>query len=247
MILENIMKLSYTEFVVYLKTKYGIPKESYFKNYSTGRLNYNTNNSRTNEGLMIHHVYENQYVYLSNSDICKDLINEHPETQNPENLVYCNYLEHLILHIKITEELNMHNTACGWGGIFSIIQHINSLYNYYYINADTEFHNIKQQYKINCINAIINQLNDYLYLIDYIMNNIMERIILCSEGTLSTRDLWRVYEDDKVFCIIQNRVKAHSRYSEYNKLSYNLRTASPYNSLNDVYIKKFNIKKICYE
>ncbi|MBQ8218217.1 MAG: hypothetical protein IJZ79_02835 [Bacilli bacterium] len=243
--LDAIMKLSYSEYIVYLKIKYGMPSEPYFCGNNT--LKYNSKNSRTNEGLMIHHVYENRYVYLSNPNVCEQLTKDCPETQSPENLVYCNFIEHLILHIKITEELNG-DSACGWGGIISIMQHINSLYNYYYIDANINFNNADvAKFRINCFNEIVDKLNEYLYLVDYIMDNVLEKIINCSDGIISTADLWSVYEDNKSFSLVSARVKVHSKYTRLNKLSYTLRNVSNYKSLSDLYRNKYNITRYSRE
>ena len=54
--------------------------------------------TRTSEGLFCHHIMENIYGNLGNKHIAK----VYPfVAQKKENLVYCNFIEHLILHLKI--------------------------------------------------------------------------------------------------------------------------------------------------
>lgn len=95
--LENVSNMNYMEYVAYLKKKHGeatVP-------YMTKSFCKNSRISRTKEGLLCHHVYENDFPNLSNPEHAK--MNPY-EYQQPENLVYCNLLEHLLLHIKIAEE-----------------------------------------------------------------------------------------------------------------------------------------------
>lgn len=55
-----------------------------------------------------------------------------PEYQKANRLVYCNYLEHLLLHILIVENVDNGNPSFGYGGVFVfLIPHINDVYNDY--------------------------------------------------------------------------------------------------------------------
>lgn len=93
--------MSYEEQLTYLKEKYGPAIENYFLTVNCDRKS--TRIGRGNEGLFCHHDYE----YDSQNPLTSDLSN--PEIakqftykyQEAENLTYCNYLEHLILHCKI--------------------------------------------------------------------------------------------------------------------------------------------------
>lgn len=88
---EEVKNLSYEEYCSYLKGKYGNVPYRYGKK----------ENRRPEEGLFIHHIREDVVASLSNSAIAKA---NDPLYQEPENLVYCNYVEHLLLHILIGEE-----------------------------------------------------------------------------------------------------------------------------------------------
>ncbi|WP_051437270.1 hypothetical protein [Williamsoniiplasma lucivorax] len=60
----------------------------------------NTKITRGKDGLNIHHLDEDKAIMLSTSAFAQ----ENPyDWQKAERLVYCNLLEHLVLHIKIFE------------------------------------------------------------------------------------------------------------------------------------------------
>ena len=86
-----IKNYDYDTYCDYLKNKYGEVKYTYG----------NTLNSKSSEGLFIHHIREDEVASLSDKDIAKA---NKPEYQEGYNLVYCNYLEHLFLHILIGEK-----------------------------------------------------------------------------------------------------------------------------------------------
>ena len=93
---ESIKALNYLEYCDYLQNKYGIAK----CNYMSPAYNKNPKISRSNEGLFAHHKYEDHAILLSN----KKFAMKNPyEWQFAENIVYCDYLEHLYLHILICE------------------------------------------------------------------------------------------------------------------------------------------------
>ena len=95
--IEKELRMTYEEMCKYLQSKYGIAKVDYFPNEECRARNKNV--SRTNEGLFCHHIYEK----FGGSNLCHpSMARQYPyEYQKRENLVYCNYLEHLLLHLKI--------------------------------------------------------------------------------------------------------------------------------------------------
>lgn len=234
--LENVLKLSYDEYVIYLKVKYGkVPANYCYKTRNGLYIANSKQTSRTNEGLMIHHVLEDRFLYLADRDTINNIMPTHPETQDAENLVYCDYLEHLLLHIKITEKLNNTNTIYGWGGIFSIVKHINSAYQYYYIEGDCNYAitSASKSYKQHCNNRIIALIHPYLCILDYIMDNILNDILHYSDGHINVSDLWSTYNGE--FIIAKSRVMKNSNYNSLVTTQRNLRAHSRYNSLNEVY------------
>lgn len=91
---DEMIKMQYYELCKHLQKKYGIPKYSYFKFREN---NYNHVDLRNiKDGLVIHHMCEYG---------CDDLSDKYKpynkKQQEPKALVYCNYLEHILLHFKI--------------------------------------------------------------------------------------------------------------------------------------------------
>ena len=96
---ENVKKLSYFQYCDYLQNKYGIG----WYPYMTVSWNKNNRASRTTEGLVAHHKFEDRAIMLSH----KEWAMKHPyEWQIPQNLIYCDYLEHLLLHILFLLQTN---------------------------------------------------------------------------------------------------------------------------------------------
>lgn len=94
----NLLYKSYIECCDYLKKKYGKVNGNYFLTESFKSVNSKI--KRTKEGLYIHHLDEDKAIMLSNKEYA---IKNPYKYQLHDRLVYCNLLEHLILHIKIME------------------------------------------------------------------------------------------------------------------------------------------------
>lgn len=90
--------MSYDELVSYLVTKYGPAKYDYFSSENCTTKNRRV--TRTSNGLFCHHIDEDKADKLSDSTYAA----KYPFAyQKAERLVYCNYLEHLLLHIQISK------------------------------------------------------------------------------------------------------------------------------------------------
>ena len=125
------LSLSYDELVHYLLNKYGGAVSDYF---ATPECNSHSKKiSRTSEGLYCHHIDEDKGGNLSSPMGAK---NQPYAWQKKERLVYCNILEHLLLHIKIAvlrqkkrfykpAEIDSFFTT---GGIYEICKDINDMY-----------------------------------------------------------------------------------------------------------------------
>lgn len=96
---HQIQHLDYNAYCNYLQQKYGLSKEPYYKESESGWIK-NRKVTRTKEGLVVHHKMEDRMIWLSKKEIAEVCPHEY---QLPENLVYCDYLEHLFLHILICE------------------------------------------------------------------------------------------------------------------------------------------------
>lgn len=159
--IKNELKMNYDELVYYLLKKYGAAKYDYFCNVKC--RSRNPKNSRTSEGLYLHHIDEDKAFQLS----VDKLAGIQPyRYQKADRLVYCNVLEHLILHIKIIEESlkkeidNRQMNGIG-GAVSFIYPQINDYYNGY------EFH---QQYIKNIFNNIKENYDDYINILRYFLN-----------------------------------------------------------------------------
>ena len=125
---SQLLYLSYGQIVSSLLEKYGPVNGDYFVNESC--QSKNSAISRANEGLECHHIDEYTAINLSNIASAK----LYPfEYQRANRLVYCNYLEHLLLHIKIAEEQQINNESNvskkGIGGAVEfIVRNLNDFY-----------------------------------------------------------------------------------------------------------------------
>ena len=150
---EKVKDLTYLQYCDYLQNKYGFAKGSYY----TRNGNKNSHLTRTKEGLVIHHKYEDHAILLADPEFAK----KNPyEWQSAENLVYCDYLEHLLLHILIcrypAEDKNP-NEEVGIGGIVNyIVPELNDVYSGYVTS---------QEWRANCHEAIIRDKDVYLKMI----------------------------------------------------------------------------------
>ena len=80
--------------------------------YMTKSFTKNKRVSRTSEGLVAHHKAEDKMMLLSN----KSFAERYPyEWQKKENIVYCDYLEHLLLHVLICKYPSPEKIAYGVG------------------------------------------------------------------------------------------------------------------------------------
>lgn len=188
---EKVKNLTYSEYCDYLQKKYGIG----LHDYMTKSWNKNSRCSRTKEGLVLHHKYEDHAIMLST----KAFAMKNPfEWQQAKNLIYCDYLEHLFLHILICEHPSANqnkNEAVGIGGIINyIVPELNDLYS----GWKTE-----QEWRKNCHDRVINDKNVYLTLLKRFKNT-------CKDYPFYTKDclftsfneifgLWSCKNNEKLF------------------------------------------------
>ncbi len=163
--IEKELNMTYDELVKHLLEKYGPSQYDYFCNESCKSKNHKV--SRTNEGLYCHHIDEDKAIMLSNDKFAP---NNPFEYQKADRLVYCNVLEHLLLHIKIVEEPRNRdankNELQGIGGAINlIIPQINDYYNGF------EF---KQPHLIKIFSLIENNFDEYIGILKYFLTVIDE-------------------------------------------------------------------------
>lgn len=121
--LKKEMNMSYETLTKYLQQKYGIPMKPYFR---TPTCKSKSPISRTKEGLYCHHIQETELDNLSDTG---KALSAPWQWQLPENLCYCNYLEHLLLHILINEKrCKFHECFVEDGIIHFMIPELNKIY-----------------------------------------------------------------------------------------------------------------------
>lgn len=108
---ESKLDLSYAEYVQELLDKYGSATDDYFsersytrfKNGEIKSLGKKVGVSRTAEGLYCHHIDEDKQILISTPNAVRNF--DIPfDYQRKDRLVYCNLIEHAILHILISIE-----------------------------------------------------------------------------------------------------------------------------------------------
>ena len=95
-----------------LQHKYGIPLKPYMTISRNGKWRKTSGIGRTKEGLYIHHMHEWHFPLLSKLEIAQ---NYSSKLQHPQNLCYCNLLEHLALHFLIEKAKNSDGTSDNFG------------------------------------------------------------------------------------------------------------------------------------
>ena len=120
--MKNFVDMTYDEYVNYLLEKYGPAKYDYFCTETC--RSKNPKSSRTKEGLFCHHIDENKMILLSTPEIARQCPFEY---QKADRLVYADYIEHLLLHIKIAME-DTSGMLLGIGGIIMISGTLNGYY-----------------------------------------------------------------------------------------------------------------------
>ncbi|USS92963.1 hypothetical protein M8332_04980 [Fructilactobacillus ixorae] len=123
---KQLLDLDYQSAVKSLLNKYGkSTKDYYSEKMYVDFLKENRKTliktkeiSRTDEGLYIHHIDEDKYIQLSTPKIIKSF--GYPFTvQKADRLVYCNLIEHSILHTLISREAD---GLQGRGGYWAFIR-----------------------------------------------------------------------------------------------------------------------------
>jgi len=162
--IKKEMAMTYDELVNHLLHKYGKAKYDYFCNETCE--SYNKKVSRTREGLYCHHIDEDKEIMLSESLIAKSRPYKY---QKADRLVYCNILEHVMLHIKIMECPHIEAKrqfgtdgvpVVGVGGVYLMCPRIND-----YFNGSP----IEEKWRIPGFSLIENNFEDYIEILKYFL------------------------------------------------------------------------------
>lgn len=188
---ENLLKTSYNEAVKYFLKKYGKAKHNYFKD--TNCTIKNSQVTRTSEGLYCHHIDEDKAIMLSNDKFAA--ANPY-DYQKANRLVYCNLLEHLLLHVKIAENPNAQaneNELPGIGGAINFIcKDLNDIY------AGKEF---TDDWRKTVAEKVKDNFDDYIAILRYLWNMIESNSIY---KAIITKDMLCVGWDGKVVKEVMN-------------------------------------------
>lgn len=202
---NEIKNLNYEEYCNYLDKKHGQPVAKY------GSVK---NNKTESEGLVIHHKREDRAVMLSNANHAKFFPKEY---QNKENLVYCDLLEHLHLHILIaefsrgrdiippkpyTEAFGADRLDVGVGGV---VNHIAPMLNNFYKHPEDKtnrkmYENISQDQET--FNILMNRFYNISPLYKMLYNTDREKAFL----ELPVKDLKIVWKNGNI---------AHKKIKKY--------------------------------
>ena len=204
---DKVKNLSYDEYCNYLAIKYEENKQGLFK----------------------HHIYENMQANLSNDLIRKHFIELNPDKLDYANAtVYCDYLEHLLLHIMIGEQTDSRK-CLGLGGAVNYI--IPQLNNYldndvkiysdkYYENIDRNLFNILVKRCEDALNKtrIALDFNDTLYKqVEYNLDTNNKALIVLGTGlgktTTALQYLWS--NKCRALAVVPNRL-IKTGWEEYN-------------------------------
>lgn len=156
---EKMLNFSYADNVKYLLKKYGAAKHDYFKD--TGCKQKNPLVSRTAEGLYCHHIDEDKAIMLSNDQYAA----ANPfDYQKKSRLVYCNLLEHLLLHVKIAEEPRNagvnENELPGIGGAINFIcKDLNDIY------GGKQF---TEEWRVKVTDTVKDNFDDYIAILRHL-------------------------------------------------------------------------------
>lgn len=185
---NQIAMLNYRDYCDYLKQKYGPATCDYF----TKSFNKNQKVTRTSEGLVCHHICEDKAIMLSTPEFAK----RNPfEYQLAYNLVYCDYLEHLFLHILICENPDPDTVELvGHGGVTNfLVPELNDVYSGWKTN---------QKWRAICHSKIIDDKETYFELIKRYKHN-FPKIDLCKSFNESF-GLWENKNNEVIYNIIKS-------------------------------------------
>lgn len=158
--LRKEMKMSYNELIAYNHKKYGKPAGSYFLRPTC--KSPNSSIKRTAEGLFIHHIKETEIDDLSKTS---QALKAPWSYQEPDNLCYCNYLEHLLIHVHINIQRCQQQDCIVIDGLLRyLIPEINEVY------RRTEPYT--QDWRNQVKNAVVNNYEEYKDILTYWLKQI---------------------------------------------------------------------------
>nr|WP_235043268.1 hypothetical protein [Candidatus Phytoplasma australiense] len=149
--MKKLLLLSYDDCIIFLKEKHGDVKGNYFIKNNEGKFVHNKKILKfQSDGLEIHHVLEKEEPGLSNPQ----KLNLDFHYQEAQNLVYCDLLEHFLLHLKIYDYYATNEKPeIGIKGAFLINNKIRDLFQNNQITTTKQKERIKECEIENGINV----------------------------------------------------------------------------------------------
>lgn len=204
--IKKQIQMTYMEQCQYLQKKYGLAKRDYFPNEKCRSKTKNI--SRTEEGLVLHH---NAEAYSDGGNLSiPQMARMHPfEYQKKENLSYCNFVEHLLFHLK----MNVNHRSC-----FEFPYEVDSFFNSmgfdmigYNINTLYANRGSHIEWLNNCYLAIKDLFQDYVDILRGLLcfldeNYVGNRNVQLIEGTRlyfgkQTYTVRKVNKDKGIVCL----------------------------------------------
>jgi hypothetical protein len=183
------LSLTYGELVARLREKYGAARGDYFTDETCRTVNLA--NARAYEGLHCHHVDANLIPRLSEPAVAV----KHPFAhQSGDRLVYATLTEHLLLHVKIAEELEAESSLSRRMAVIHAVQVICREINDYFENPESV--TAKQSYLLQGLQG---HLDEYVSILRYFANVIESGSAYTA--LITRRDLARGSNELLVSCV----------------------------------------------
>ena len=164
------MEMNYDDLVAYLLGKYGQAQYDYF--LTDKCVSKNRKVTRTSEGLLCHHIDENIHDDLSEPHYA---IKSPFASQKADRLVYCNYIEHLLLHIQIGKDRywKTHSTIRSPASFSAFIMP-GMHYLCYDLNELYDKDGSVLEWKMRCYRKVEENFNDYVFILKSFVNYLEE-------------------------------------------------------------------------
>lgn len=216
----KVKDMTYLQYCDYLQNKYGIG----LCDYMTSGYNVRMDVKRTKEGLFTHHKKEDTMVQLSTPEVAKLF----PMSwQSAEELIYCDFLEHLLLHVLIYKYPSVNkvpNAEVGIGGIVNyIVPELNDVYSGW---------KTTQVWRYNCHNKILDDVKVYLAILGQFMDVYGVEVLdlrLLFRSMNAVFGSWDIKNDYMIFYLIGTlwekklkRIKYPIGMKERNKYVFNM-------------------------
>lgn len=148
---QQVKDFTYEQYCDHLQAKYGIG----LADYMTKSFNINSKCQRTKDSLIAHHKKEDTTMAMLSMKV---IAMRYPfDWQKRENIVYCDYLEHLLLHVLICKYPSSDEPDFMKLGINYVVDFIASELNDVYSGWVS-----RSQWRSNCYGKIINDKAVYL-------------------------------------------------------------------------------------